>query len=210
MIARMGRIAFVALSLSALLAAWPTPARAQIYRYVDERGASYYVDGLENVPEAYRRSAIPIGMRNAPPAAATTPTPAPGAEAKPAGVTVIKYTPGQRIIVDVKINGSTGAKLLLDTGADRTMISPRTLLAAGISLTRPVASGQITGATGTDRIDYVVVDSLEVGEARVGKLPVGAYELAGDGGEGLLGRDFLDQFKVTMDAAAGEVHLTPK
>ena len=208
MIETMRRVAVVALSLSALLAAWPTPARAQIYRYVDERGANYYVDGLENVPERYRGSASPIGMRNAPPSVAATP--APGAETKPAGVTVIKYTPGQRIFVDVKINGSTGAKLLLDTGADRTMISPRTLLAAGISLTRPVATGQITGATGTDRIDYVVVDSLEVGEARVGKLPVGAYELAGDGGEGLLGRDFLDQFKVTMDAAAGEVHLTPK
>jgi len=133
----------------------------------------------------------------------------PGA-AKPAGTSVIKYTPGQRILVDVKINGSYTTRLLLDTGADRTMISPRTLQAAGVAITRPVATGQITGATGTDKIDYVVVDSLEVGDARVGKMPVGSYELAGDGGEGLLGRDFLDQFKVTMDAAAGEVHLTPK
>ena len=131
------------------------------------------------------------------------------AAAKPAG-TVIKYTPGRRIVVDVKINGGFTAKLLLDTGADRTMISPRTLQAAGVAITRPVATGQITGATGTDKIDFVVVESLEVGEARVGRMPVGSYELAGDGGEGLLGRDFLDQFKVTMDAAAGEVHLTPK
>jgi hypothetical protein len=90
------------------------------------------------------------------------------------------------------------------------MISPRTLLAAGVAITRPIATGQITGATGTDKIDYVVVESLEVGAARVGKMPVGSYELAGNAGEGLLGRDFLDQFKVTMDAAAGEVHLAPK
>jgi aspartyl protease len=200
----MRRAALIALSLSAALAWWPATARAEIYRYTDEQGHSYYVDGLQNVPERFRGVAIPIGMRNLPPSSA----PAAGA-AKPAG-TVVKYTPGQRIVVDVKINGSFTAKLLLDTGADRTMISPRTLQAAGVAIARPVASGQITGATGTDRIDFVVVDSLEVGEARVGRMPVGSYELAGGGGEGLLGRDFLDQFKVTMDAAAGEVHLTPK
>ncbi len=205
----MRRAVLVALSLSALLAVRPVPARAEIYRYVDEGGHSYYVDGLQNVPERFRRAATPIGMRNLPaPAVSTTPAESNGA--KPAGAAVIKYTPGQRILVDVKINGSSSARLLLDTGADRTMISPRTLQAAGVAITRPVATGQITGATGTDKIDYVVVDSLEVGEARVGKMPVGSYELAGDGGEGLLGRDFLDQFKVTMDAAAGEVHLAPK
>ena len=204
----MPRGAVAALSLSVLLAALPSPARAEIYRYTDERGQSHYVEDLHNVPERFRRAAVPVGLRNAP-------APAPGTEAtaaaKPAGATVIKYTPGQRIMVDVKINGGFTTRLLLDTGADRTMISPRTLQAAGVSINRPVASGQITGATGTDRIDYVVVDSLEVGEARVGKMPVGAYELSGTGaGDGLLGRDFLDRFKVTMDAAAGEVHLAPR
>ena len=204
---RVPRGAVAALSLTILLAALPSPARAEIYRYVDERGQNHYVEDLQNVPERFRRSAVPVGMRNAPAPPPGTETPA---GAKTAG-TVIKYTPGQRIMVDVKINGGFTTKLLLDTGADRTMISPRTLQAAGIAINRPVATGQITGATGTDRIDYVVVDSLEVGGARVGKMPVGSYELAGDGaGEGLLGRDFLDQFKVTVDATAGEVQLAPK
>ncbi len=206
----MRRAVIVALSLGLLLAVSP-PARAEIYRYVDAQGQSYYVDGLQNVPPEFRRSAIPIGMRNLPAPAVSAPPAEGGGAVKPAGgAAVIKYTPGQRILVDVKINDSYYARLLLDTGADRTMISPRSLQAAGVSITRPVATGQITGATGTDRIDYVVVESLEVGNARVGKMPVGSYELAGDGGEGLLGRDFLDQFKVTMDAAAGEVHLAPK
>jgi Aspartyl protease len=202
----MRRAALVGVALSVLAGAWPVPAGAEIYRYVDERGHSYYVDGLHNVPEAFRGTATPMGIRNAP---APVDSPAPALAAKPGGA-VIKYTPGQRIMVDVKINGGVTTRLILDTGADRTMISPRTLTAAGVSIARPVATGQITGVTGTDRIDYVVVDSLEVGDARVGKMPVGAYEMAGNSGEGLLGRDFLDQFKVTMDAAAGEVHLAPK
>jgi len=204
----MSRAATLALSLSALLlAVLSSAAHAQIVRYTDERGQSYYVDGVENVPPQFRSTAMPLGLRNQP---APSPSNAP-AEARPAAPTVIKYTPGQRIMVDVKINGGFSTRLLLDTGADRTMISPRALQAAGVAITRPVATGQVHGATGSDRFDYVEVESLEVGEARVGKMPVGSYELAGTGaGDGLLGRDFLDQFKVTMDSGAGEVHLAPK
>jgi Aspartyl protease len=204
----MRRAVAVGIAACLLMAVSPRNAHAQYYRYTDERGQNHYVDGLEKVPAPLRGSAVPLGLRNTPaaPPDSTAPTPA-----RPAGGAVIKYTPGQRIMVDVKINGSFTAPLLLDTGADRTMISPRTLQAAGVAITRPVATGNITGATGTDRINYVFVDSLEVGEARVGRMPVGSYELAGTGaGDGLLGRDFLDQFKITFDAAKGEVHLAPK
>jgi predicted aspartyl protease len=203
----MRRALIAGFSLSVLIAGLPGPGYAQIFRYTDERGQNHYVDGLENIPERHRATATPLGLRNAP---TPTPTSAPTA-ARSAGTTVIKYTPGQRVMVDVKINGGFSAQLLLDTGADRTMISPRTLQAAGVAISRPVATGTITGVTGTDRLDYVVVDSLEIGEARVGRMPVGSYELAGTGaGDGLLGRDFLDQFKVTFGSAKGEVHLAPK
>ena len=202
----MRRAIIVALSLSLLITALPSGAYAQIYRYTDERGQNHYADGLEKIPDGYRGAAVPLGLRNAPVSATAIPV-----AAKPPGAAMIKYTPGQRIMVDVKINGAVTAQLLLDTGADRTMISPRTLLAAGVAISRPVATGSITGATGTDRIDYVIVDSLEVGEARVGRLAVGSYELASAGfGDGLLGRDFLDQFRITFEAAKGEVHLAPK
>lgn len=200
------RLALV-LILAALGAA--ASVRAEIYRYSDERGHTHYVDGLDNVPPSHRAGAVPVGLHNRP----SDPTPgAGGAEpARPSARTVLRYTPGQRIFVDVTINGTVTAKLLLDTGADRTMISPRTLQAAGASLARPVAAGQVTGVTGTDRILYVVVDSLQVGEARVGRMPIAAYQLPDSTtGDGLLGRDFLDQFTMTIDATRGEVTLTPK
>ena len=205
----MRRTVIVALSLSLLIAAPLSRAQAQIYRYTDARGQNHYVDGLEKIPDQHRGAAVPLGLRNAPPPPVSTT--AGTAAAKPPGAAVVKYTPGQRIMVDVKINGAFTAQLLLDTGADRTIISPRTLQAAGVMISRPVATGSITAATGTDRISYVVVDSLEVGDARVGRMPVGSYELAGAGiGDGLLGRDFLDQFRITFEAAKGEVHLDPK
>lgn len=204
----MRRATVLALTLGVVLAALPQAGRAEIFRYTDERGQNSYVDGLENVPERYRSVAVPMGFRNNP---APLPSKDAAATVRPGGPTLIKYTPGQRIMVDVKINGGFSTQLLLDTGADRTMISPRVLTAAGVSIAKPVATGQITGVTGTDKINYVVVDSLEVGEAKVGKMPVGSYDLAGTGtGDGLLGRDFLDQFKMTVDATKGEVTLAPK
>ena len=113
-------------------------------------------------------------------------------------------------LVDVRINGTATARLMLDTGADRTLISPRALAAAGVSLTRPVARGRLTGVTGVDQAHYVVVDSLEIGEVRVDRLPVVAYEMPQSPGDGLLGRDVLDQFSVAIDAARGVVTLTPR
>jgi hypothetical protein len=204
----MRRAVLASLVLGLITAGLPSPAGAEIVRYTDERGQPHYVDGLDSVPAAHRATARPVGLRNAPATQASTD--APVATGKP-GATVIPYTPGQRILVDVTINGSFTTKLLLDTGADRTLVSPRALTAAGAAITRPVATGRISGVTGTDRINYVLVDSLQVGQARVGRLPVGSYELAGsDTGDGLLGRDFLDQFNMEIDASRGEVRLTPK
>ena len=185
----------------------PIGAEAQIYRWVDEASVPHYSEGLDSVPERYRASATPLGLRNTPPNPAASEA---SARIAPRGVTIIRYSPGQRIMVDIRINGAASARLVLDTGADRTIISPRALRAAGVSLTRVIATGQVVGVTGSDRLPFVMVDSLDVGEARAVQVPVGAYEIAQTEGDGLLGRDFLDRFHVTIDAARGLVTLSPK
>jgi len=184
------------------------PADAQIYRWVDDNGVPHFADGIDSVPDRYRGRAVPLGLKNAP----TGPS-APGAEGGKAGAsggTTIRFVPGQRIMVDVRINESANAQLMLDTGADRTLINPRALQAAGVRLAGPSATGQIVGATGTEQISFVVVDSLEVGQARVGRMTVGAHNLPTDVGDGLLGRDFLDHFNVNIDSTRGQVTLSPK
>jgi predicted aspartyl protease len=184
------------------------PVSAQMFKWTDERGNSHYTEGLDNIPERFRNNAVPLGLRNKP--ADPAPTTAAGPSAGSSGGATIRYTPGQPIMVDVRINRSAAARLLLDTGADRTLISPRALAAAGVGLTRPIATGQMAGVTGTDQVQYVVVDSLEIGEARVGRIPVAAYEMPNVQGDGLLGRDFLDRFVLNIDSARGVVTLTPK
>ena len=211
----MTRLVF---ALAALVTLSPLPAVAEIFRYTDTAGVPHYVEGIDSVPQEFRARAVP--MRLPPPGApavtppASTPgRPAPGATgpvaSAPKGGTTIKYTPGKAIMVDVKINGSTNANLLLDTGADTTMINPRVLVAAGASLSRPVGTTRVTGVTGSDSVNFVTIESLEVGEARAGRMHVASYDVTG-AGDGLLGRDFLDRFSVNIDSTNGVVTLSPK
>ncbi|PYM47296.1 MAG: hypothetical protein DME14_15375 [Candidatus Rokuibacteriota bacterium] len=191
-----------ALVLALLVLVSPAPADAQIYRWVDEQGVPHYAQGIDSVPERYRATAAPIVIRNAPvPARAPAATGAAGTE--------IKFTKGQAIVVDATINGRASAKLILDTGADRTVINPRVLEAAGVALTQG-ATGQIRGATGTASVQAAALDSLEVGGAKVSKLLVIAHDIEQAAVDGLLGRDFLDQFKVSIDSDSGVATLAPK
>lgn len=130
--------------------------------------------------------------------------PSAAAETTADGTTTIRYTPGQRILVDVRLDGHISARLILDTGADRTMISPSILRAAALS---PRGTATLRGVTGEARVDLYDIASLEVGGARVGGLTVFAHDSGEPGSDGLLGRDFLDQFTVTIDSAAGRVTL---
>jgi hypothetical protein len=197
-----------------LLLGRPAPSEAQIYRWVDDQGVPHFSDGIDSVPEKYRRTAVPLGLRNAPPAS-SAPAGAPGAPgtgpraAAGTGGTQIKFTPGSPIVVEALINGSTPTRLILDTGADRTVINPRVLAAAGASLTQG-PGGQIRGATGTAPVRGAQVESIAVGAAKVGRLMVISHDVEQPGVDGLLGRDFLEQFKVSIDSKEGIATLGPK
>jgi len=200
-----------AVGVAVVLCVVATPAAAEIYKWIDDRGGAHYSEGFESVPERYRATALPLGLRNqpAPPASSELRESAARHTSK-AGATEIRYVPGERIVVDARLNGDHTVRLLLDTGADRTLISPRALVAAGVSLTRNAISGSIRGVTGTAEVKSVVVESLEIGDARVGRLRVLAYEMEQWGHDGLLGRDYLDQFQVAIDTSRGVVTLSPK
>ncbi len=194
------------LALVMVLGAVASPAAAEIYKWIDDGGHSHYTEGLDNVPERFRARATPLGLRNSP-VSSSTPS---ALRQGPSGETSIRYTPGERIMVDARVNGSHSVRLLLDTGADRTLVAPRALVAAGVSLTRDVVKGAIMSVTGKAEVEGVKLDSLEVGQARVSPLLVIAYDMGQVGYDGLLGRDFLEQFHVTMDSAQGLVTIAPK
>ena len=199
-------LAAIAAALAAVVTG-PGPVSAQIYRWLDGEGTIHYSQGIDSVPPRFRASAVIIGYdRPSPPA-----DPSASAATAPLGSGQIKFIPGQPIIVAARINGAGSAQLMLDTGAARTVINPAVLAAAGVSYENS-QRGTIKGVTGDAEVVAVSVESIEVSGARHGPLLVVSHDTAfGPGrGDGLLGRDFLDQFSVTIDNAAGIVTLTPK
>jgi hypothetical protein len=192
----------VALALTLCLA--PT-AHAQLYRWTDESGETHFGQGAESVPERYRSRARAVGAVDPPP----TPT-GPGAATVTDGVTRIAFAPGRSIIVIARMNGRAPVQLVLDTGATRTTISPAALVGLGISY-RDAPRVEFRGVTGSASAYVVSLESLEVGGARVGPLRVFSHDAQlGSGAQGLLGRDFLNHFRVTIDNARGVVELAPR
>lgn len=205
------------LAMGTLLAlALHPPASAQMMRWTDDQGRVNYTQGIESVPERHRASATVVGATpalSAPGAptdasASTAPT-APGATAAPGGVTRIPFTPGRPIMVSARINNGGTAELMLDTGAQVTVINPRVLAALGVGM-RDSQRSTLLGVTGSADVLSVTLDSLEVAGARVGPLRVVSHDTGTGSGDGLLGRDFLDRFTVTIDNRGGFVTLAPR
>jgi hypothetical protein len=189
------RVALVAL----FVLATATPAVAALFRWTAADGTIHYTSDPESIPEAYRAAAVDIGA----PAA----RPAPPAGAAPTGL-VVPFAGGAPVVIEARLNGVL-LSLLLDTGADRTVIAPAALARAGIdpAFGTPV---RITGVTGSAPAMLVAVPRLDVAGARVGPLSVIMHAVPGESIDGLLGRDVLDAFTVTFDAAAGRVTLMPR
>jgi hypothetical protein len=207
----LGRALAAGLVLGGIIAGAATTASAQIYRWTDERGEVRYSQGINSVPPQARGGAVMMSTPSqpAPSAPAVPETPADGGAA-PAGTARIPFTPGRPIMVNARINGSGTTQLILDTGAQGTVISPSALAALGVSY-RNAARGSIRGVTGETNVLAVRIESIEVEGARFGPLMVISHDAGlGSGTDGLLGRDFLDNFVVTIDSASRFVTLTPK
>ena len=200
-------VLLLGLAVVGLWGLWPVMVSAQMYRWTDEQGGTHYSQGIYSVPERFRSKAqlLVYPERPAAPAASSS---SPGGEAS-SQVTRIPFTPGKPIMVTAKINGGGSAQLMLDTGASVTVINPRVLAGMGIG-SREALRGSVRGATGTADVLFVPVQSIEVGAARSGPLRIASHDVDLGQGDGLLGRDFLDQFTVTIDSTAGVVTLSPK
>jgi hypothetical protein len=182
---------------------FPGLASADIYYWVDDQGVQYYTTRLESIPEPYRSKAQLLPLPTSPPA-----PPELEQSPSPKGLTKIPFTPGLPVLVSAKINGAGPITLILDTGSDRTLVAPAALERLGIS-TENGPRGILKGVTGTSHVDAVWVNSVEVGEARVGPILIIAHDADLKTADGLLGRDFLAHFNVTIDSKERVVTLAP-
>jgi len=181
----------------------PELVLADIYYWMDDQGTQHYTTRLESIPEPHRSKAVPLPLPTSPPIPPEI-TP----KSSPKGVAKISFTPGSPVLVSAKINGSGPITLILDTGADRTMVAPSALSRLGISFENALR-GVVRGVTGASYAEAVWVNSVEIEEAKVGPLLIVAHDADLKGADGLLGRDFLANFNVTIDAKERIVTLAP-
>jgi hypothetical protein len=181
----------------------PNAGFSDMFYWIDEQGIENYSGNMESIPERYRSKAQRLSL---PPAPVAPPDLAPSIPLK--RPTRIPFSPGAPVLVQARINGIGPIPLILDTGADHTIISPSVLARLGLSGGN-VPSVTLKGVTGTASADRVWVDFIEIGEARIGPLLIAVYPADLRGAEGLLGRDFLFNFNMTIDSKERIVTLTP-
>ena len=137
-----------------------------------------------------------------------------GRLAATAGPAKVSFKPaGTLILVPVIINGGE-ATFLLDTGASVTIIRPTLARRTGIEV--PARAPRINlRAAGGERfsVPFVRVQSLRIGDAAVEGIDVGVFDALVPqfpyAVDGVLGGNFLNHFRVTIDRQGRLLTLEP-
>ena len=111
-----------------------------------------------------------------------------------------------RMTVPVRIGESETMPFVIDTGAERTVISRQ--LAARLNLAAGPTLNLIT-VTGSGLVRTVLVPSLELSGTRVKDIEAPALDQAHIGAQGMLGLDSLQSRRVTLDFKKNEMKVTP-
>jgi clan AA aspartic protease (TIGR02281 family) len=107
---------------------------------------------------------------------------------------------GHHFLVDARPNNARSIRLLIDTGASLTILTPDTLERLGIHYTNTGRTNVFTTANGLVRAPVYILDALSVGDWQVSRLEIGVLDLAGGSGiDGLLGMNFLQHFQFYID-----------
>lgn len=194
----------IILSLALLLG--PAILAAEFYRWVDENGVLHITDNLHNVPPNQRGNAGRIHGREPPRRAEPEKRPTAGK----ASIPIEKL--GQVVVIQATLNNKQSGKFIVDTGASYTMIS--SALARDLSI---VTGGQnqptmpFQTANGLIQAPLTNLESIAVGGIEIKNLTAAVHDAVPDTQiAGLLGLNFLSNFKIDIDTQKGLLHLEKK
>lgn len=148
-------------------------------------------------------AALPLGAARAEDPAAPEP------EAEPAlyAVPTTRDRVG-RVLAPVTINGQGPFRFIVDTGANRSAVSPRVVARLGLdtSVAQPM---DVHGVTGTAELPAVEFESLRAGEIDLGRVRVPVLsDSVFAGADGILGVDGLQHTRIEVDFTADRVQVT--
>jgi aspartyl protease family protein len=203
----MARLALV-LALLALLHVGT--ASAEIYRWTDAEGNLHFTEDLSQVPPQHREQALrrpPSSSRGA----LQTYTPPANLEPRPAGRSSdVIHIPFERrgtlMWVTAMVNDRRPVPFLIDTGASGVSLPSEVVAQLGIRIRPDTPRATVSTANGYVRVPVVELDSVQLGRARVEGLHATVNPTMN---VGLLGGSFFNNFKYSVDIAAGVITLAP-
>jgi predicted aspartyl protease len=108
------------------------------------------------------------------------------------------------------INEIRDVTLVIDSGAERMVISRRMAAAFGFDLTRPLRSELLVGLGQAGSVPVVQLDHVQVGGTVVERLIASVSDLPWTfRADGLLGLNFLGRFRVTLEFDTRSLVLRP-
>ena len=174
---------------------------ADILRWVDEKGVVHFTDSERNVPEKFRAKVTRIKASGLPAPAASSLTVA----------SVPFQKRGELMTVQATLNEKTAANFIVDTGASYTTISQATARQLDIDLEKDYPILHFQTANGVIQAPLVSVQSIEVGGLKLKDISVAVHDVFPDPAvTGLLGLNFLSQFRVDIDSKNSMLHLELK
>jgi clan AA aspartic protease (TIGR02281 family) len=201
----MARIVFGAAFLSALLISSAALVAAEYYRWVDQNGVVHFTDNLHNIPETQRGSSGRIQSIEPPR------VPPPPAPISPSKASIPFEKQGQVVIVEATLNKKTAAKFVVDTGASYTMISSAMAKELDIDTEQNRRTAPFQTANGIIQAPLVSLESISVGGMEIRNLTAAVHDVLADSRvAGLLGLNFLSNFRMDIDTQKGVLHLEKK
>ena len=117
----------------------------------------------------------------------------------------------QIIIVPVQITGPKRKRylrMILDTGATYTMISPEILIEVGYDLSSPIRKVAITTASSVEYAPFFKITHMEALRQEVSNIEIASHSLPPRiPAEGLLGLNFLRHFRNDLDFPKLQIKL---
>src|SRR5215831_18487508 len=187
------------------------PAYAEIYKWVDRDGRVHFSDTLAGIPSEYRdhieeKAGLTATSRSDPAPQRVPPKRLSSVLAPPSYAVPLRRD-GNAMLVEALVGGTVRTRLLLDTGAEFTVLSTTTARRLALDL-GSAAVIPLRSASGVFFAPMMKVHSIAVGEATAYDVEVIVHD-ATPGLDGLLGMSFLDNFLVTISGSDHKLILTP-
>jgi len=178
----------------------------EYYRWIDGNGVLHITDNLHNVPPNQRPNAGRIQAPDPPRQADTNKKTGPSNKAS-----VPMERHGSVALVQATLNNKRAVKFVVDTGASYTLISNAVAYDLGIELGANPKTMPFQTANGLINAPITNIESISIGGLEIRNLMIAIHDAVPDPEvAGLLGLNFLSNFKLDIDTQKGFLHLEKK